>query len=161
MTVRIRPLTRDDAPACDSIIASLPDFFELEEGIRACAEAVRSEQGFVAVVDGSVRAFVTFAPHFEESAEITWMATHARYRRRGLGATLIQELVAILVDEGRRMLVVFTLSPHDASDDDEGYASTRRFYERQGFVLVRDVPELWGENIAVLMARPLNGISAG
>jgi GNAT superfamily N-acetyltransferase len=158
MTVLIRPLGPRDASACDEIVASLPDFFGIEEGIRACTEAVRSESGFVAVEDGSVRSFVTFARHFEESAEITWMATDAGHRRRGLGGALIEELATTLVAEGRRLLLVMTLSPNDPFDEEDGYGSTRRFYGRHGFVLARDISELWTENIAALMARPLVGM---
>ncbi len=94
MTALIRALGPADAAACDRIVAGLPDFFELEEGIRACAEAVRSESGLVAVDGEEVRAFVTFARRFDESVEITWMATHAEHRRGGLGSALIHELAA-------------------------------------------------------------------
>ena len=39
----IRPLDpMNDSAACDAIVASLPDWFGLEEGIRECAEAVRT-----------------------------------------------------------------------------------------------------------------------
>jgi ribosomal protein S18 acetylase RimI-like enzyme len=155
MTVFVRPLGPEDAMACDGIVASLPDFFGLEEGIRACAEAVRSEHGFVAVEDGSVRAFATFIRHFEESAEITWMATHAEHRRRGFGGALVEELATTLSAEGRRLLLVLTLSPNDPDDAEDGYAATRLFYQRQGFVLGRDLPELWEDNIAALMVGPL------
>jgi hypothetical protein len=39
MADRIRPLDPADAPTCDAIIASLPDWFGLQEGIDECAEA--------------------------------------------------------------------------------------------------------------------------
>jgi len=44
----IRPLTAGDAEACDAIIAGLPEWFELEEGIAECASAVRTQHGLVA-----------------------------------------------------------------------------------------------------------------
>jgi hypothetical protein len=72
-----------------------------------------------------------------------------------LGGALIEELATTLVAEGRRLLLVMTLSPNDPFDEGDGYGSTRRFYGRHGFVLAREIPELWTENIAALMARPL------
>ena len=47
----IRPLDPSDSTACDAIVASLPDWFGLEEGIRECAEAVRTQPGLVAEVE--------------------------------------------------------------------------------------------------------------
>ena len=41
----IRPLTSDDAPRCDAVIASLPYFFGDPDGRAMCAEAVRSQPG--------------------------------------------------------------------------------------------------------------------
>ena len=161
MTIRTRPLRPEDAEACDAIIASLPDFFDIEEGIRACAEAVRTEPGLVAEDEGAVRSFVAFARRFDASAEITWMATHADRRRRGLGGALIEELATILAAEGRRMLLVFTLSPNDPHDDADGYGSTRRFYGHHGFVPALEIPELWASSLALLLVRPLVAVSAG
>lgn len=155
MNAVIRPLGFEDAQACDAIIASLPGFFGLDQGIRACQEAVRSQPGLVAVEGGSVRAFLTFARHFGQSAEITWMATHADHRHQGLGGALIEELATILAAEGRSILLVLTLAPSDPLDEPDGYGATRRFYQRHGFVLSRELPELWDENVAVLLVRPL------
>ena len=50
----VRALERDDAPACDAIIAGLSDFFGLDSGIEACAQAVRTEPGYVGVEDDMV-----------------------------------------------------------------------------------------------------------
>ena len=44
---RVRTLERNDAAACDAIIASLPDWFGIPEGIRDCARDVRAQAGLV------------------------------------------------------------------------------------------------------------------
>ena len=153
----VRALSRSDAGACDAIVASLPYHFANADGRRDCARAVREQNGFVACDErGGVVGFLTFVRHFDASAEITWMAVHADHRRRGLGSALIDELCARLRSERRRLLLVFTVSPSDPDPEpDDGYGSTRRFYDSMGFLLARDVPELWGGDIAVLMVRPL------
>jgi ribosomal protein S18 acetylase RimI-like enzyme len=155
--VRIRPLSPSDASACDAIVASLPYHFANAGGRRECARAVREQDGLVACDDaGAVVGFVTVARPFEASAEITWMAVHADSRRRGFGGALIDELCAQLRAERRKVVLVFTVSPSDPGPEpDDGYASTRRFYASAGFVLARDIPELWPGDTAVLMVRPL------
>jgi ribosomal protein S18 acetylase RimI-like enzyme len=44
------------------------------------------------VVDGTVAGFLTVQRHFEQAAEITWMAVHARHRHRGVGSALVERL---------------------------------------------------------------------
>jgi ribosomal protein S18 acetylase RimI-like enzyme len=154
--VVIRALGIADADACDQIVASLPYHFGQEDGRRACARAVRGQPGLVAELDQKVVAFLTLQRHFEQAAEITWMAVHARYRHRGIGRALIDRLSRDLVDEGRRLLLVLTVSPSDPGlEPPDGYQATRAFYQAMGFVLARDIPELWPGDTAVLLVRAL------
>jgi ribosomal protein S18 acetylase RimI-like enzyme len=156
MTPEIRPLTHADAEACDAIVLGLPYHFGMAEGRDLAAQAVRTQRGLTAVEDGVVVGFCTFVPRFDAAAEITWMAVAAEHRRRGIGHALIDALKQLLVDEDRGLLVVLTVSPTDPGDEpDDGYQSTRRFYEQVGFVLIRDLPREWEESTAVLMAMPL------
>ena len=154
--VSVRALGPEDANACDGIIAGLPYHFANEQGRRDCAAAVRREAGLVAVEDAAAVGFLTYAYRFDEAAEITWMAVRADRRRRGIGHALIDELSRRLVDEGRRVLLVLTVSPSDPGDEPEdGYQSTRAFYRSTGFVLGRDLRGEWDSDTAVLMVRAL------
>jgi ribosomal protein S18 acetylase RimI-like enzyme len=153
--VRIRPLGREDAGACDRIIAGLPYHFAHEQGRRECAAAVRRDRGLVAE-DGEVIGFLTYVYRFDEAAEITWMAVRADRRRQGVGHALIDRLAEQLADDGRRLLLVLTVSPSDPGPEpDDGYASTRAFYRSAGFVLGRDLRHEWDDDTAVLMVRAL------
>jgi len=158
MPLTLRPLAAGDALTCDGIVASLPYHFGLEEGRRDCATAVRSQRGIVAERDGAVIGFLTVEPRFEHAAEITWMAVHADERRGGVGHALMDRLVEELETEGRRMLLVLTVSPNDPPDDvDDGYQATRAFYRANGFVLARDFAGYWGDHdTPVLMVRSLH-----
>jgi ribosomal protein S18 acetylase RimI-like enzyme len=153
----VRPLRAEDAEACDRIVAGLPYHFGNAAGRRACAIAVRSQPGLAAVVDGAVAGFLTVQRHFEQAAEITWMAVDARHRRRGIGRALVERLCEDLAAEGRRLLLVLTVSPSDAGwEPPDGYQATRAFYRAMGFVLARDLPDLWEADTAVLLVRPLD-----
>lgn len=149
----IRPLDpAQDAAACDAIVASLPDWFGMEEGIRQAAEAVRGHEGFVATEDDEVVGFATWSRPRPTSAEITWMAVRADRRGRGHGRALVGALAGRLAPEGVRILFVKTLSDREPY---EPYAETRRFYEAMGFEPVLDL-DLWGPgNPALLFARVL------
>lgn len=154
--VDVRPLAPVDADACDRIVASLPYHFGQEDGVRACAAAVRTEAGLVAVEGDDVVGFLTHVPRFDEAAEITWMAVHADRRRRGIGHRLIERLTERLVADGTRIVVVLTVSPSDPGEEPEdGYGATRAFYRSCGFVLARDLRNEWDSDTAVVMVKPL------
>jgi ribosomal protein S18 acetylase RimI-like enzyme len=77
-------------------------------------------------------------------------------RRRGIGHALVDGLVERATAEGRRVLLVLTVSPSDpGAEPDDGYQSTRAFYRSAGFVLGRDLPREWEGDTAVLMVRSL------
>jgi ribosomal protein S18 acetylase RimI-like enzyme len=154
--VQLRPLHTEDAERCDQIIASLPYHFAREDSRRECADAVRSQPGLVAMLDHAVVGFLTVQRHFDQAAEITWMAVHARHRHQGVGRALIERLGQDLAAQGRRLLLVLTVSPSDPGEEPpDGYQATRAFYQAMGFVLARDLPELWPNDTAVLLVKPL------
>lgn len=133
----IRSLELRDGAACDAIIASLPDWFGLEEGIRECAEAVRTQPGLVAEVGDEVTGFLTIARPYPGTPQISWLAVHARHRRRGIGRALIMALSDRLRTHGDRLVLVETLS--DRRDPGPEYAETRAFYQAMGFIPVTEV----------------------
>ncbi len=153
--MRVRALSPSDATACDAIVASLPAWFANAEGIREAAELVRTSPGYVAEVDGEVRGFLTHARRTTTIEEVTWMAVHADHRRKGFGAALLDELASTLASEGRRLLVVKTLS--DRVDPGPEYAATRAFYLALGFKPAAEL-DIWGpENPAQLLTKRLGG----
>ena len=87
--MHVRPLAPADTPASDGIIAALPEWFGNETGIRECAEAVRTQHGFVAVIDGAIAGFLTVTRPRPRTAEISWMAVAPARRKIGVGRALI------------------------------------------------------------------------
>jgi GNAT superfamily N-acetyltransferase len=149
----IRPLRPDDdADACDAIVASLPAWFGIEEGILDCAAAVRSQPGLVAEVDGAVAGFLTVTRPYERTPEISWMAVHAGHRRRGIGRALVGALGDRLRAEGDRLVLVKTLS--DRTDPGPEYAETRAFYLGLGFLPLAEL-DLFPDNPIQLLGLPL------
>ena len=150
----IRPLDpMNDSAACDAIVASLPRWFAMEEGIRECAAAVRSQAGLVAEVDGDVTGFLTIARPYPQTPEISWLAVHARERRHGIGRALIVALSDELRTHGDRLVLVKTIS--DRTDPGPEYVETRAFYFAMGFVPVAELDDPDPENPIQLLAMPL------
>lgn len=138
--VAIRGLEVGDAPACDAIVAGLPEWFANEDGIRDCAAAVRSQAGLVACEAGVVAGFLTYEVS-GRSAEITWMAVRSDRRRTGIGRSLIEALTGQLAADGIRLLAVKTLSDRDGPY--APYEETRRFYLKMRFVRSAEL-DIWG-----------------
>ena len=92
--IEVRPLQPVDAPGCDAVIASLPDWFGDPDGLAACAEAVRGGDGWVAVEAGEVVGFLTLERPLPASADITWLAVRADRRGGGIGSALIERACA-------------------------------------------------------------------
>lgn len=156
MPITIRPLTSDDAPRCDAIILSLPYFFGDPQGREDCARAVREQSGFFAEVDGAPAGFITLLPHFEDSSEITWLAVHTDRRRAGIGRVLIDAAVGERSTAGDRMMCVLTLGPSVPEEPGDNYAGTRAFYQRMGFVPLRELGlREWNDSHALMLARAL------
>jgi ribosomal protein S18 acetylase RimI-like enzyme len=151
--VPIRSLRAADAVRCDEIIAALPYFFGIDAGVRACADAVRTQRGWVAEVNGAVVGFLT-VEHLI-NPEISWLAVHPEHRHHGLGKALISAAVNVLTSEDHSLLTVLTLGPSVVEEAADNYAGTRRFYRSAGFQAVRELDLADWEQPALLMSRQL------
>jgi GNAT superfamily N-acetyltransferase len=149
----IRPLEPRDAEACDAIVASLREWFGIDDSIRDAANAVRSQEGLVAEEDGVVVGFLTLVHPYPTTSEISWMAVRRDRHRTGVGVMLVNATAERLRRRGVRLLTVKTLS--DREDPGPEYAQTRAFYLATGFMPVAEL-DIWGpRNPCQLLARPL------
>jgi GNAT superfamily N-acetyltransferase len=157
----VRPLRPPDAPACDAIMRTLPDFFGHEGGLADCAEAVRRQQGRVAEVEGRVAGFATWTSRTDATAEITWMAVERSLRHGGIGTAIVEAVCADLAERGYRLALAMTSArdkgPHAV---DDVYEATRRFWFARGFDPLIEL-DIWDTNYALLMVRPLGPSAAG
>lgn len=151
----VRDLHPADAPACDEILRGLPYFFGNEAGNASCARAVRTQRGWIAEHDGVAHGFLTVDHPLPTSPEITWMAVRAEHRRHGLGRALVGHAVRELTSSGAVALSVVTLAASVAETGADTYAGTRAFYERVGFLPVREFDPPGWDTPGLLLVRPL------
>jgi rhodanese-related sulfurtransferase/GNAT superfamily N-acetyltransferase len=154
----VRLLRPADAPACDAIIASLPEWFGMQEGIDECADAVRTQPGLVCERDGRVIGFLTVVRRSPVTAQISWLAVHADERGKGAGTALLDRLTDDLATDHVRLLLVETLS--DREDPGPEYAATRAFYLARGFTPAAEL-DLYPDNPIQLMSKALGGVTGG
>lgn len=146
-----------DAGACDAIVAGLPAWFGVDEGIAACAIAVRSHRGLVAIGGDEVIGFLTLEPVASSAWEVSWIAVRADRRGHGVGRDLVETAISVALPASTRSLYVKTLSDRDGDPGPE-YRATRGFYLAAGFRPVAEL-DLWGpENPCQLLERRLAGL---
>ena len=82
------------------------------------------------------------------------MVVDRGYHGGGIGSALCAAIEAEALAGGVQLLQVKTLGP---SHPDAGYAKTRRFYEKQGFLPLEEA-SLWGAGTpCLIMVKPLPG----
>ncbi|MBO0893535.1 MAG: orotate phosphoribosyltransferase, partial [Acidimicrobiales bacterium] len=84
-TASVQALSPADAEACEAVVATLPTFFGDPDGLAELGEALRTQDGFVAMIAGEVVGFATRLAHWSSTVEITWLAVRADHRRQGIG----------------------------------------------------------------------------
>jgi GNAT superfamily N-acetyltransferase len=151
--VDIVALTADRAVACEAVGRALPAWFGIEEGLEDLRRCAETQVGVAAVAEGETIGFLTLVKHFPETWEITWMAVHPGWHRRGVGRRLVESAVERCQEDGATTLLVKTLAESHPSPE---YARTRAFYRTMEFRRLEVFPDLWGpENPCLLMARTI------
>lgn len=148
----IVPLQASDARACVEIVESLPDWFGYPGASDDVAEAARTQEGFLACLDGRALGFITVRPRFTECLEITYLAVRADLRRKGLGRKLLRAVAELCVNREIESMCLLTLGPSAGS---AFYQETVEFYQAQGFWRVREVQNVeWGGASSLVMVAP-------
>lgn len=149
---------RRDSPAPDAtqrLLASVPEWFGLPEANGDYIEAARTKETWTVrdgAGDGRVIGLTLVDRHFPHVAELHLMVVDREHHGRGVGTAMVQAVEEDARQRGVRLLQVKTLG---ASHPDPGYARTRHFYERAGFLALEET-DLWGgDNPCLFMVKPL------
>jgi GNAT superfamily N-acetyltransferase len=126
---------------CLSLARSLPEYFN-PPGLAAMEKSLLEDELYL-VVDNVVTAFAAVRLKQKAFAELSWMAVSPLRHRQGIGTALLRFMERDLVRRGVRLLLVKTLAPESGYPP---YEPTRRFYRKNGFLLLETVDPYprWG-----------------
>ena len=119
------------AEECVKIARDLPDYFT-DSGIINLIQDIKNYQLFVVNDSGKMLGFIVIAAKYPQAAEILWLAVKKEHQNKGYGTALIEHSSVGLKEMGIRLLEVKTLAPHAGY---QPYEATRRFYDKNGFML--------------------------
>ena len=139
--------------AAERLLATVPEWFGLPEANADYVTAARSKETWtVRDEEGTVVGLTLVDRHFPHVAELHLMVVDRAHHGQGVGTAMVRAVEDDARARGVRLLQVKTLG---ASHPDAGYARTRHFYERVGFLPLEET-DLWGEdNPCLFMVKPL------
>jgi ribosomal protein S18 acetylase RimI-like enzyme len=125
--------TDEERLACAHIMATSEPWITLRRDYDGCVRVVRDpdRETYVAIHDGEVVGFVIVVMRGGLGGYIQSIAAREDWRGRGVGARLLEHAEArVFRDTPNVFLCVSSFNPR-----------ARRFYERQGWVLVGELPD--------------------
>lgn len=148
--VSIESLRAPDAPECVEVVRSLPEWFSYPGALDDVGTSSRTEEGFCARIDGQLIGFVTIRPSFAECLEISYLAVHSTFRRKGIGRKLIRAVAELCEVRAIDLICLLTLGP---SAESPFYRETVEFYRTMGFWRIRELQNAeWGGAHSLVMA---------
>ncbi len=146
------PPSDDLATVTRDLLARLPEWFGIDEANASYVESATRLPGYVARSGDEVAGVLLLHRHFPEAAELHLIAVAPDRHRRGIGTALVAAAEADARADGVRLLQVKTLGP---TRPDAGYDKTRAFYLSIGFLRLEEMLELWDQNPALILVKPL------
>jgi len=140
------------AASCRAVLDALPSWFGIPESNDEYVSFVQTHPTWSAVDDKGAVIGVLAPMRHAASAEIYLIAVLPEWHRHGVGRSLVAAFEAAAAADGVRLLQVKTLGP---SHPDEGYARTRSFYEALGYAPLEEFHDLWPDNPALIMVKPV------
>jgi ribosomal protein S18 acetylase RimI-like enzyme len=146
MTIKIRPLKKEDKPYLMSLLQNTPEFTAEEVVI---AEEVTDgsidnpeTSGYYSLAaeteKGEFVGFISYGPIplTRYSWDIYWLAVDRRQQGQGTGSTLLKAAEESIAQAGGRMAFIETSSK-------EQYDKTRRFYIANDYTEICDIPDFY------------------
>lgn len=135
------------------LLATVPEWFGIEEATNSYIEdARRLETWTVRDAASTVVGLALVERHFDHAWDLNLMVVDRAHHGQGIGSALVRGVEQEARRHGARLLQVKTLS---SSHPDAGYARTRHFYQRCGFLPLEET-DLWGpQNPCLVMVKPL------
>ena len=139
----------------DRLLRTVPEWFAQPQSNAQYVEAARTKETWTVRDEaGRIVGATLVDRHFPHVVELHLMVVDRAVHGSGVGSAMLAAIEADAVGRGVKLLEVKTLG---ASHPDKGYARTRNFYQKCGFLPLEET-ELWGAGTpCLIMAKPLAG----
>ena len=127
---------QERSSACVAITRTIPEWFGQPASNAMYGRQIADKDAFGAFLADDPVGLIALDYHFDQTAEVWWLGVRREAHRQGIGRALLARARDRARERQRRYLVLKTLSP---ASPDEGYARTRKFYLREGFVPLVDL----------------------
>lgn len=140
-----RTLERSDRAALEDLIRATGFFNPEEVSVALELADDRLEQGeashyhfLVGEVDGRLAGYACWGTitGTQESVDLYWIAVHPDFQGQGVGAVLLDDAEAWIVESGRRRVYVETSTRAQ-------YEGTRAFYKARGYTLSAELEDFY------------------
>ena len=118
----------DDFKGVLKVAQSSKRYFET--GFGQLKKDIQNHFLFGAYLNDTVIGFVTYKENSKDVIEISWLAVSPEYRNKGFGSQLVLDSLEQL-KSSYKICEVKTLAE---TYKDPGYAKTRNFYKKLGFI---------------------------
>lgn len=125
------------------ILRSLPDWFEIEDGILEYVKRTQDMPFFATKNDGEIIRFIVIEDLNEWASEVYVMGVFPEHRGHGAGKKMIDFVWRRNQKMNKKYLIVKTL---DESSGDKFYDETRKFYKSVGFLPLFATTDIWGKD---------------
>ena len=138
------------------LLATVPEWFGQSKSNDEYIEAARTKETWtVRDSEGRVVGVTLVDRHFPHVAEVHLTVVDRSVHGAGVGTAMLSAIEAAAFKQGVKLLEVKTLG---ASHPDAGYARTRHFYEKWGFLPLEET-SLWGDGTpCLIMVKPLPSV---
>lgn len=127
---------------CESVLRDLPEWFGREESLKKYIENSKKYPMVALFEEGEAIGFYSLRQENETTLDMYVLGLKKKYHGRGFGKVLQDYVTEWAKEQGYAYLMVLTLSK---SHGDKGYAKTREFYHRCGFVDIYETNKIWTE----------------
>ncbi len=138
---------------CKDILRDLPEWFGIEESTREYIDTV-VKYPFIAFYDGDEAVgFYSLREENAHTLDMYVLGVKKKYHNSGVGTKLQNFVFEYAKEKGYKQCIVLTLS---SKHKDPGYALTRKFYHKMGFIDLYETDKIWDEfNPTLIMVKTI------
>lgn len=128
---------------CKEVLYDLPEWFGIEEATAHYIESVKDMVFLAAYDHDEVVGFYALREENKDTIDMYVLGIKKKYHGQGYGTILQERVFDYARVNNYKYALVLTLSK---SHSDKGYAMTRDFYHKMGFVDIYESNKIWDEH---------------